>query len=247
LKNFSRADGAFDFLDTQNIFNHWNELFADVQGVPKHKSLTSKVIKNAFGRYFTLAAIISETLRNYSVDEIKDAITLYHDTLTDESHFYNHKYSLAEFLHYGNRNGTGYMYFLNKPKKPYKKTTEDVVESIRKLFKPVTEEWDKDNILDTNRQTYYGFSMDSIKNWKSRKFDVDLLLKIFSRGGIKIKGKLIPKTDWEFSDKWQLELAIAGMLYHRKELNQELRDDLKKYFLIWQKLMKGVTKWTEMQ
>jgi hypothetical protein len=246
MKNFSRRDGAFDFLDTQNIFNHWNELFKDVKGIPKHKSLTSKVIKNAFGRYFTLASIISETLRSYSVDEIKDAITLYHDTLMDESHFYNHKYSLSEFLHYGNRNGTGYMYFINKPKKPYKKTTEDVVESIRKLFKPTTEEWDEDNILDTKRQTYYGFSMDSIKNWRSRKNDVDLLLKIFERGGIKIKDRRVPKDEWKFSDKWQLELAIAGMLYHRKELDQALRDDLKRYFLIWQKLMKGITKWSEM-
>lgn len=247
MKKYSRSDGSFDYLDAQDIFYHWNTLFENVQGVTKHKGITSKVIKSTFGKYFTLLEVIAETLRNYTVEEIKDAITLYHDTLTDDSHFYNHKYSLAEFLHYGNRNGTGYVYFINKPKKPYKKTTEDVVESMRKLFKPITEDWDKDNIFDSNRQTYYGFPMDSIKNWKSRKKDVDLLLHIFDNGGIKIKDKLIPKTKWEFSDKWQLELAIAGMIYHRKDLDQKMKDDLKKYFLIWQQLMKGITRWSEIK
>jgi hypothetical protein len=245
MKNFSRSDGSLDYLDAQNLFNHWNELFENVQGVPKHKSIMSKVIKTSFHRYFTLLEVVMETLKNYSVDEIKDAITLYYNTLTDDSHFYSHKYSLAEFLHYGNRNGTGFIYFINK--KPYKKTTEDVVESIRKLFKPITEEWDKDNILDKKRQTYYGFPIDSIKNWKSRKNDVDLLLTLFEKGGTKVKDRIIPKDEWEFSDKWQLELAIAGMIYHRKELDQKLRDDLKKYFLIWQQIMKGVTKWSEIR
>lgn len=246
-KKYSRSNGSFNFLDEQVIYNHWNTLFINIKDIPKHKSLSSKVIKNSFGKYFTLSTIIAEALRNYSVEELKDAITLYHALLTNPEHFYSHRYSLAEFLHYGNRNGTGYAYFIHKPKQIYKKTTDDVIESIRKLFKPITESWEPNNILDTKRNTYYGFPLNAIKNWKGRKYDLELDFKIFEKGGIQSGKKFIPKTEFELTNIWCVEVVIAGMLFHRKELTQDLKDDLKKYFLIWQQLNRGVILWKEIK
>jgi predicted double-glycine peptidase len=234
----TRKDGNFNFLDEQVIFNHWNEIFRDIKEITKHKDLSSKVIKNAFGRYFTLSSIIAETLRNHSVDEIILAITAYHDILTQPGTYYTHKYSLGQFLHYGNRNGTGYVTFLNKKVKP-KKTTEEVVESIRRLFKPTTEEWDKNNILDPRRQTYYGFPLPSIKNWKDRKSDLDFTINLIGKE-VTLSGsdkKIIPRPAWEFSDIWSLELVMAGMIYHRKDLNQENKNDLKRYCRLWMKVL----------
>jgi len=71
--------------DQQAIFDHWNQ-----QGIIKHRTLNDK-IKRA----------ISGALRDYSVDEIKQAISNYAEILRGEQYYFSYKWTLKHFLQRG--------------------------------------------------------------------------------------------------------------------------------------------------
>lgn len=71
--------------DQQAIFDHWNQ-----QGIIKHRALSDK-IKRA----------INGALREYSVDEIKQAISNYAEILRGEQYYFSYKWTLKHFLQRG--------------------------------------------------------------------------------------------------------------------------------------------------
>jgi len=69
----------------REIFNHWNQ-----QNIIVHKKLTDDV-----------RSVIVRTLRSYSVEEVKLAISNYAEIVHGEEYFFNYKWTLKEFLKRG--------------------------------------------------------------------------------------------------------------------------------------------------
>lgn len=67
--------------DVENIFNYWNS-----KEIIKHKKITQEIKREA-----------TKVLKEYSAEEVKQAIDLYSEILKSEFYF-SHKWSLSEFL-----------------------------------------------------------------------------------------------------------------------------------------------------
>ena len=67
--------------DVENIFNYWNS-----KGIIKHKKITQEIKREA-----------TKVLKEYSAEEVKQAIDLYSEILKSEFYF-SYKWSLSDFL-----------------------------------------------------------------------------------------------------------------------------------------------------
>ena len=83
-KNIYTAE-LFENIRT-DIFNHWNS-----QNIQRHNELTDEISKT-----------IDKTLKKYSLEDIKTAITRYGIIYHDETHFFNYKWTLTKFLSQSN-------------------------------------------------------------------------------------------------------------------------------------------------
>ena len=68
--------------DIYSIFDFWNE-----KEIINHEEITDKLQKK-----------IKSVLKNYSVDEVKEAIENYSTIIKDQSYFFNYKWTLLDFL-----------------------------------------------------------------------------------------------------------------------------------------------------
>jgi hypothetical protein len=215
-----------DLSDANQIMNHWNEIFKDVK-ITKHESINSKILKPKDSNdYLRLHEIISTVLKSHSTATIIEAISNYFTVITSDNYYYLTKHSLGKFLFH-----RYYEKFLseNKPLTQLQKPDSD----ISKMFKPKTETYDQ--IYDKKNQKYYGFSMSVIRNWKGRRSDLDFYIKLIGNE-VKLSGSdkmITPKPEWEFSDVWLLELVIAGMIFHFKDLSSDDKQSLNRYFQLW--------------
>jgi len=69
----------------REIFNHWNQ-----QNIIAHKKLTDDV-----------RSVIVRTLRSYSVEEVKSAISNYAEIVHGEQYYFSYRWTLKEFLKRG--------------------------------------------------------------------------------------------------------------------------------------------------
>lgn len=87
------SDTATDTRPTHNknniiyigLFDHWNS-----KGIIVHRKLTDKI-----------RGKIKTALKAYTDEEIAKAIDNYHSVLTSSSHYWSHRYTLADFLSRG--------------------------------------------------------------------------------------------------------------------------------------------------
>lgn len=71
--------------ESEKIFNHWNN-----QEIIKHNKLTSDTTRQ-----------IQKSFKNFSTQDILDAITNYKQVLDSDKHFFNYKWTLKDFLSRG--------------------------------------------------------------------------------------------------------------------------------------------------
>src|SRR5699024_10834372 len=68
--------------DIYTIFDFWNE-----QGIIKHRQISKKMESH-----------INATLDNYSIDELKIAISNFKEILDSNEYYWTHKWSLQDFM-----------------------------------------------------------------------------------------------------------------------------------------------------
>lgn len=192
----------------EKILKIWN-----TQKITIHKSLSPSAKSN-----------ITKALSKYSEDQLIESIENYGKIYHSDKYYYNHKWNLSDFLarglsKTGQMESKGFLQFLSSedPFRKFAKNRGSPSNELRSQFKPLTELYDGKNILDTNRQTYYGFSLHEVKNPGIRKIDIDDLIN--------------NNHEFSFSDFYDLELVIAHILFNRKQ--QGCSDDLGKYMKVW--------------
>jgi len=98
--------------DILSIFEFWNE-----QGIIKHRKLTEKIKTK-----------IRSALREYSLDEIREAISKYAKVLKGDEYFWTYKWTLPDFL------ARGLTRFLDTPIEEFEKIKNGFGEKKKKPF-----------------------------------------------------------------------------------------------------------------
>ena len=189
------------YTHISEIFEHWNN-----RDIIKHQELTDTIKKK-----------ITRTLELITSEELKKSIDAYSDILKSQEYFFDHKWSLSDFLGRGiskigleERKGFWMFTDENKPYQTFKRyKSEDKFTTIKAKFKPITTKYIPQKLLINN--TYYGFEIDMINNTE-RLHDVK---------------ERIRKSKHTYSTFWELEVVIAGLIFRRKhEDNLELTEIL---------------------
>lgn len=111
--------------------------------------------------------IISEFLDAYSVNEFKTAIdnyyTVYISNIKGEKvYWYKVVWkNIGSFIYSGVHRNTGFKSLLDLNKL---KIHSSEIDQLRLEFKPISKKYSFGNIFDTERQTYYGFDVDKLRN-----------------------------------------------------------------------------------
>jgi DNA-binding Lrp family transcriptional regulator len=186
----------------REVLKHWNKSVT----TGRHKNLHSLVLqpKNST-KWLSVSDIIRFALKTNSSESLIAAINNYVKIDTPV------KVNLGKFL-YNNI---------------YKKYLPENFRVSRYTFRPRTEYYEDNKILDRRRQTFYGFSIKNyLVSWKSYKESLGLELKLIAKG----------KNKWKFSTIWNLELVIAGMILDNKTLSPKHKRDLKEHLNLWHDL-----------
>lgn len=164
-----------------------------------------------------LRIALDELVQVCSLADFYTAMDNYAKIVVDEQYYFKHKYSLETFISAGLKKNKGFVHFLdaNEPFIRFRESKEE--KPI--IFTPVTERYNQSKKADFERNTYYGFDIDSIKTIDSRMDDVDYML---SKDKIK----------WTFGKFWALEMCIASLLFKRKTDPQP--DKLSMYMEAWE-------------
>lgn len=101
--------------EKETIYSHWNS-----KKIIVHKKMTSEIVK-----------AIDKALKNYSVNEIVQAINNYSQVINDNNYFFNYKWSLKNFLTRSNgisnftSEGSTYINYLTELKKSNKQNSNN--------------------------------------------------------------------------------------------------------------------------
>lgn len=202
----------------QELLNYWNATFAGVKGISRSRDLAVKDINGV-----PLLTHITSAMAKYTLDQLKQAVTNFKEVLTSPDYWYklNRKYNLAQFLSSGIKEGKGFVTFLdeNQPLLRFRTGTRnsdkplDAVEVYRQAFSPITIRYSA--IFDKTTGSYYGFNantMLTIQGIRSRLQDLkDHGFKELEQGNI--------------SYYRELEKVIAGLLWNRKQLAVEGKEE----------------------
>lgn len=191
-----KHDDKMLYVLEKEVLDHWNESFAGIKDVPKHKKLTSKV-QVSIKQYVPLLDIIGRVLgRGIHISEIKKSISEYKNQVETSV---VQKYNLGMFL-----SGK----YLNDK-------YGDLINNLRLQFQPVTSNYDKTKIYDKDRKTYFGFHIDDLQNWEPKYRD---LFGVIQEYGDKYRfGK---EKDYNYTYFRNLEIVLAGLFFFRKKLDQ---------------------------
>lgn len=110
----------------KEIFDFWN-----LQDIIKHKELTDNIVK-----------VIDKTLKEYSVEQVKEYIERYSKVIKNKEYFFKAKWTLTEFLKQKNAmpdfkdDGSKWINYKNRNKKyhKYEERTEYKKEDLDKLY-----------------------------------------------------------------------------------------------------------------
>lgn len=230
-KNNSLRDFLITSSPENQILNWWNDTFLDVKGITKHYSLKVKCQqKNEITGeiyYTTLEQIIQNILLTYKIDYIKESISNYHTILTNNEYFYKISWKLGDFL----SDGIFIKFFSSKDpfnkfrrSSLYKGGEDDPIWQLAKGFEPLTVSYDKSQIYDRDCKTYFGFSINKLKKFKSYASDVEYI--------IKHSGKI------DMGFLYMIELSIAGLLFIRKK--EPRAKEVMRFMELWKKYKKVV-------
>ena len=152
--------------------------------------------------------IINKTLEIHSSEDIISAIRNYSEIIKSDAYFFGYKWTLQDFLKrglskYGADNKKGFVQFLSE-NKPFVKFCRgdppSEIDIIRREFMPLTSEYNPRNLLDKERNTYFGFETDRLRNSElMNEYIYDL------KQGVK-----------DFGDFCWLEETISSILFNRK-------------------------------
>ena len=210
--------------DIESIFNYYLDTVSKINiyikenninkknPLVRHKSINSKCTVSLSKdedkiKTMPLTDILNEYLDQYSSDILKKALDNYFkiciDTLSGKNeYFYTTSFkNLGSFVYSGVHRNTGFKSVLDLKtlKKGYNANMSEI-DILRKKFLPITTTYSLSNILDKNKNTYYGFMIDRLNNTSF------INESIFSlKQGIK-----------NFDDFCWAEEAIASILFTRK-------------------------------
>ena len=187
----------------------------------KHKNLNSKcTISLPKDKEKAVALPLIDIIEEYlSVDTAENLITALDNYVTvfisnsmnEDIYWYKITWkSLGQFIYSGLRHNTGYKAFLdiNKLKKGFNKELT-ILDKLRIEFIPISKIWDEKNILDKDRNTYYGFETKELK-----------FLSIIDDD---IKDLLTNTQELQLFGYFEkLERAIAALLFNRKGLGIDI-------------------------
>lgn len=219
----SKSDSKESEQEILAIFNKWNDIAKRLTDATVHRSIYSKCATNKQERNnpSEIKTIIQKSLKKCNLPQIIASLENYYSVIKSDDYYYDYIFpNIGIFL----GSDKGLIQFLSE-NKPFQKFSKgyakvDEFEQLRNTFKPVTEDWEVHDILNETEQTYYGFSINSIKGYKGRMEDLNRFL--------------ISKNNWDYSKFWLLELIIASLLWYRKTDPQ--LDLLKKYIKLWIRL-----------
>jgi len=190
------------------IFSEWNK-----SNLSKHYRINGNMEEK-----------VKQSLLYFSTEQIISAIRNYNEIVNDDKYYFKYKWTLVEFLSRGSsKQGLakcgGFQRFLpeNNPhfnfliEKPPIETPLSEVDKMKNEFNPITVTYQKHNLLDKTRNTYFGFETDRLKD--SRLMQSNLADVKWSYG----------RNEFNYGDfKW-LEEIIASIYFNRKAvLDMEL-------------------------
>lgn len=183
----------------EEILKRWNDY-----GITVALSVTKEL------RY-----LFDELVQVCSIADLYAAMDNYAQIVSSDGYFFKHKYTLSSFIGAGLKSNKGFVHFLpaNEPFTKFRDNTEEDV-----YFDPVTERYDRGKKADFDKNIYYGFDIQIIKDASERREEMDYML---SKG----------ITKWNFGKFWTLELCIASLLFTRKTDPQP--EKLKLYMDVW--------------
>jgi len=208
--------------EMNKIFDYWNSI--SYKGFTKHQSITSSICKDKknIKKSYTLAHVLQNVLKKYDSDVIIRGINTYLKIFISDKYWYSYQWSsLSDFL----TSDKGLQQFLpnNKPKELFIKKEYlcdiDVIEGLRKKFKPITKPYSQSNLLDKLKNTYYGFPTDSLT-------DVNYIYSL----EVDIKERFKDNNMSYGYFEW-LEMVIASNFFRRKGgINEDLVIELFSYW-----------------
>jgi len=204
---------------SERILQCWNETFSNKREIKKHTKITSKVLKvknrlTLESYWKTLDSVIQEAFfLGFSEKDLIESITNYKLVIGDpKTYYYSVNWELAKFIYSGLHGDSGFVKFLGK-NKPFEKLRY----RRKKIdFHPITEKYDPQKVFNVLTQTYFGFPLDKIKNFKLRKKYLDSFLDE-------------NHNELNFTYFCELELQIAAFLFNHTT------EDFEKYLDLWEK------------
>jgi hypothetical protein len=228
-KKEKKIQPEFD-IEVQSIFNFWNSL-----DLTKHKELTT-------GLQFT----INNALGYVSEEKLKQTITNYSEIVKSDLYFFKYKWSLADFLTRGLsagglENKKGFWMFLpeSNPFEQFAKTKSIITNAngnVSSIFDPMTLLYDKKKILDIERQTYYGYDLNEVKEENHMNviylryyINKDLGFPVFDFEAFCILERVIIQFLWKRNhDEWKDNEEFKKRMIEYLELWNEKKLEFKK-------------------
>uniref|UniRef100_A0A6M3XBY6 Uncharacterized protein n=1 Tax=viral metagenome TaxID=1070528 RepID=A0A6M3XBY6_9ZZZZ len=199
-----------ELCDFDEILEYWNS-----REIIIHKKISNLGIKK-----------ILSTISFLGIDRLKEAIKNYSLVLKDERFYFNYKWHLADFCIRGmSKEGLelkkGFWMFLpeNKPFQRFSANGKEI-NPYEEEFRPITSTYDKFNVLDTSRSTYYGFDINLIKSPTVIINDIKDRL---------VLGLKLTRTDFK-----DIELIVASYMFRRKSDPQPKK--LEGWLEVWRRL-----------
>lgn len=201
--------------EEKELFNYWNSSASD-SSLTVHKSIFSKC-RVSGKKTEKLLYSIRESLEKYSVIEIKKSIKNYMTVFNDDTSFYDHKFSLAQFL----TSEKGLSKFLpSEILNAFKKETDSFGNIIKK-FKPICHQYDTKNVFNKDKGTYYGIDTEYyLKDPFYRLDNIEFMIK--------------NKMEFSFDVFWSLEVVIAGFLWNRSRDKEKHLDKVTELVNLWE-------------
>jgi len=207
-KNINADNKKDNTVRNEKILSEWNNC-----KIIKHYTINA-----------TMKGLFDKVLEHFTLEQIISAIRNYGEVVNSDKYYFSYKWSLVQFLSRGiSKQGMaeckGFQMFLseNEPHKQFLIKKDSFVKSISEVdkmkneFNPITVTYQKHNLLDKTRNTYFGFETDRLKD--SRLMQSNLADVKWSYG----------RNEFNYGDfKW-LEEIIASIYFNRKAvLDMEL-------------------------
>lgn len=190
----------------EDILNCWNKLVKDVQDIPTHKSIHSKVCITNDYKSEELSILINNVLKRYSIKEIKESMRNYIEIIKSEQFYYKYKFKSLGFFLYSEKGITQFL-TENRPFDKFRCTSFNPFTEYRNnLDFVVYDSSNKKNPLNIENQTYLGVPTEIFRTINPAKMYKEDFLPAFQL------------NKFHYGLVVWLEECIASLLYKKEDL-----------------------------